>query len=134
MNIMKKVIRSLVLIATFSLAAIQSWAAFAGGTKLTATASAGFTGAGSVSISITIKNMSNQQVASPQTITWSGGVPATWRIASQYIQLDSTITADSGGIQIYTDNKAADASPIASTGICAGLVDTANTQLVLPLA
>ena len=67
-------------------------------------------------------------------------VPAGWVIANDYIQLDTQMTDTGDGIQIYTDNTSADASP-KYTGIIspttqtpAGLIDLSATDQKLPTA
>jgi len=72
-------------------------------------------------------------------LSWSDvSVPGTeWKVANEYIELKNTYTRSNYGIQIYTDNMAADASP-KFTGDAdlvnpAGLVATDATDKVLPL-
>jgi len=74
-------------------------------------------------------------------INWTGvTIPAGYVLAADYIQLDSTITAVTGGIEIYTDNTAADANPhyngviSPTTQTPAGLVDTTTPTTKLPTA
>jgi hypothetical protein len=46
------------------------------------------------------------------SITWSGLTPGYgWKIADRLLVLNSTVTDTNGGIQIYTENTASDASP-----------------------
>lgn len=62
------------------------------------------------SLTATLKNISDNQNASQ--LTWSSVNPGGgWKAADQYIQLDLTYYQPGWGIQIYTDNAAADASP-----------------------
>jgi hypothetical protein len=88
-------------------------------------------------VNITLKNISNNAVAS--TITWNSGAnnnpPPGWALANQYIQVDLDPDAASWGLQIYTDNKAADASPkYTGSSDPAGLVDSTDTTKALPMA
>jgi hypothetical protein len=133
MKMTKKWLGALVLGACSLLSASASWAAFSSVSKSTVNASAVLAGAGSVNMSVALKNVSNNAVAA--SIGWTGvTLPTSWKTAAQYIELVSTITAATGGVQIYTDNKAADASVVATTGICAGLIDNTDTTKTLSLA
>jgi hypothetical protein len=73
------------------------------------------------------------------TITWTGATAGGgWQVADDYLLLNATITISGHGIQTYTDNMAADASP-AFTGdktvtTPAGLIDTTDTTQKLPTA
>lgn len=81
--------------------------------KSTVTASAVLTGTGDVLLSLNLVDIDITSGALGATTTqmhWDGvTLPRQWRIASSAIVIHSTITAGNGGIQIYTDNKAADA-------------------------
>lgn len=91
---------------------------------------------GSLSFTATVKNVSNNAVAT--SVGWSGvttGVTA-WKIADQYIEMTSNVSLSNGSIRIYTDNTNNSANPKYSgpaTG-GAGLVNTTVTSQTLPLA
>lgn len=92
---------------------------------------------------MTLRNIGNNAVASE--LTWSdidlGNT--RWKAADQYLELDVTlfsgdyrndIDAWPYGIQIYTDNTNAAASPrYTGTGDPAGLVDMSTTTRTLPM-
>ena len=128
------------LSAASALAATPSWAVFGSISKATTTASVTFSQTGTVAFSIQPRNVSNNAAAG--SISWTPpALPFTtnsgWLQANQYIELVSTITAGNGGIQIYTNNEAADAAVKHSTsaaGLAAGLVDNTDTTKTLPLA
>ena len=86
---------------------------------------------------VAVKNISDQSSAG--SMTWPAGIPATgWAASNQYIELQLDDPSDlSWGVQIYTTNTSAGASPkytgAASTNP-AGLVDAANPASVIPLA
>jgi hypothetical protein len=102
-------------------------------------AQATLTGAGSVTMAVAVKKVSDNQDVTSGAIDWTGvTLPLRWKVADNYIALTSNITDGSGGIQTYTDNTAADASP-KFTGdkavlTPAGLVDTGDTTKKLPTA
>lgn len=130
----KKWALATVLSVLSTLAAVPSWAAFATVSKATVTASAVLSGAGQVAMSVSVRNISNNAVAA--SVAWTGvTLPTAWKLADQYLLLNSTITAATGGIQIYSNNKAADAAP-AYTGLAnaSGLVDNTDTTKTLPMA
>ena len=101
------------------------------------TASADLSGTQSYDWAAEIRNRSDNAIAG--TVSWTNaltGVTAgsdTWKTADQYILLHTTITYVNWGIQIYTDNKAADASPkyngTASDGFNLVGVSNAETKL-----
>jgi len=126
-----------VLLAMVMLAGLKEYAfaTFGSVSKSTVTASVSFSGAGVVSVSIDLRNLDNSTTG---LMTWntSSITPGStlWQSATAYILLHSTITAATGGIQIYTDNKAGDASPAyTGTGNPAGLVAVEATT-VAPLS
>src|SRR5882724_2415425 len=103
---------------------------------LTATATTGGTPTIAI-ISAVIKNISDN--ATVTTIGWTN-TAAGFQVASQYIDLNTNINTTSGGVQYYTDNTNAAASPTFSglissnTATPAGLVDSADTTQKLPTA
>jgi hypothetical protein len=131
---MRKLIVSLVMFAVVCVSATSVFAAaFASVSKSTVTASISFTGAGIVSVSI---------AGGP--IQWSSVTPGVtgWLAANSPITMTSQITNATGGIQIYTDNMAADANPKYPSSIVgqtvpaanpAGLVTASSTTAVLPM-
>jgi len=99
---------------------------------LTASATTGGTAIVALA-SVTIKNRSDNATAT--TITWTGATPgAGWLVSDQYVDMLSSITTISGGIQYYTDNTNTAATPrytlavTSGTPTPAGLVDTSGTQ------
>jgi hypothetical protein len=114
--------------------------AFTSKSVLTSTASVAVTG-GAATLTIAIKNVANNAAAT--AISWTAAAGQSWTTANQYIQLNTALTIAGAGIQTYTDNLAADASPkytglISSyTQTPAGLVSAVGTSTgtaTLPLA
>src|SRR5258706_4985050 len=103
---------------------------------LTATATTGGTPTIAI-ISAVIKNISDNATAT--TIGWTS-TAAGFQVADQYVDLNTNINTTSGGVQYYTDNTNAAASPKYSgvissvTATPAGLVDAADTTQKLPTA
>ncbi len=136
---MRKTVSLLVSLVLLAVVSTASYAAFTGISRSTYTAAIIFTAIGSVQASFEVRNVSDNAVVltgiswDPATITLGG--TTKWKASSQYIVMHSTITAASGGIQIYTDNKAADAGIYAYTGIstatAAGLVGYSTTTYVM---
>jgi len=137
MNIRKQVV-SLAVLACAALIPVKGFA-FTSVTRSTQTALATFTGAGSASLVVSLNSGSQ--------ITWASPTAGSgWTDSSNYLIVQSTVTAFGGGDQIYTDNVASDASPkwtgtvipTTSTGTAAnnptGLVCSSNTATTLPLA
>ncbi len=102
----------------------------------TVTAAATVTG-GSTAMSIAILNRSNNAPAA--NVSWPTiNAGAGWTLASQYVQITSTLSIAGSGIQTYTNNTLSSASPqysgpVSST-TAAGLVNAANTTETLQLA
>src|SRR5690349_21044703 len=75
----------------------------------TNTAVATVTG-GSVAMTVAIRKVSDN--SSDTQLNWTSiSAGSGWVASSNYIQIDSTLTVQGSGIQTYTDNMAADASP-----------------------
>lgn len=79
----------------------------------------------------------------PDTLSWSASLPAGWVLANQHVQLTIDSDLTSWGVQIYTDNTAATASPRFDTTAVtpglpgsnpAGIVDSVTKTSTLPLA
>src|SRR5690348_8497607 len=84
-------------------------AAFSSQQVNTSTAAAVVTG-GSIAMSISIHKTADNSADSQ--LNWTGVTAGSgWTWASDYIQLDSTLTIAGAGVQTYTDNTATDASP-----------------------
>lgn len=86
------------------------------------------------SVSVALKNRIDNLTTSQ--MTWSGIVPGTtqWACADQYIEITTDYHYPGWGIQIYTDNTNATASPrYTGTGNPVGLVDASTTTQVLPM-
>jgi hypothetical protein len=86
--------------------------------------------------SASLFNRSNNSSAT--TITWStANAGSGWTLADQYLQVAVDPNTTSWGVQIYTNNK--NSSPaytgaVNSTTPAGGLVNTSNTNTVLPMA
>ena len=135
MKEIKKQAASLVIAALAVTMPMASHAAFTAGNKVTNTAIATLAGTGVVTFNPTIRVIASGAVDT--AINWTGvTLPSAFVLASDYIQLDSTITASGGGIQTYTDNV--NGTPKftgdATTETPAGLVDSTDTTKVLPIA
>jgi hypothetical protein len=98
-----------------------------------------FTGAPSGEMTVALKKISNDSVATE--ISWSDVTAAVteWKAADQYIEVTNTYNGTGWGIQIYTDNCAGDANPQfytvnPSSVNPAGLLAIDNKKDVLPLA
>jgi hypothetical protein len=131
---MKYAILSALTLGLSVMAAKEARAAFTVvGTPVSNTASVQLTQAGTVSMTVSLKNMSDNATAT--SIGWSGvTLPTGWKNANQYIQLDTVITANGGGVQILTDNKNSSPAYTGSTTTAAGLVDNSNTTKTLQMA
>jgi len=107
--------------------------------KSTVTAQIAFTAAPSGTMTVALKKISDNSVATE--LSWSGvtlGV-TQWKAADQYIEVANTYNRTGWGIQIYTDNCATGADPQfyivnPSSVNPAGLLATDNKKDVLPLA
>ena len=92
---------------------------------------------GSGTVTLTVKNISDNQSATGGIITWSTVTAGEtgWSIADQYIEVSHNDLPEDWGIQIYTDNENALADPLyTGTANPAGLVKIANTIMALPMA
>lgn len=108
---MKTRIAVLALIAAALGVAVPSWAFQSSGVS-TVTAGAFVGGQKMAAFTLAIRDAADPFGANRSSITWSNvSAGNSWTIADQLIVLNSTVTDDNGGIQIYTDNTAADASP-----------------------
>lgn len=85
------------------------------------------------SLQIDLFNVSNNQSA--DSISWSGVDPGTgWKSADQYMRLQQTYYHSGWGIQIYTDNRATDASPYyTGSDDPAGLVAVSSPSIKIPM-
>jgi len=95
------------------------------------------------SMGITVKKRNNDSVVIGSSLTWTSPTLGKWMAADEYIQVNndyfdyvsSTTAGTLWGIQIYTDNKAANASPkYTGLGDPVGLVNASTTTQTLPLA
>lgn len=91
-----------------------AFADFSSIARTTYTAEITFTSTGTVALEARIYNLNGTEPAQ-QKITWDESDitlgQTEWMRARQYVKLSSTITVIGGGIQVYTDNCAADANP-----------------------
>jgi|GEM_PF-5630538 len=135
----KVVFASTVLLLALSLP-IQ--AAFTSRQTATVSASATTSGTGAISFTLNKRSITNPGVDLPATTALSWGSPAggsNWAISGVLLHLRATVTMAPAGIQIYTDNTNATASPrfedptpTVTTNIDsnpAGLVYVPNTTL-----
>jgi hypothetical protein len=89
---------------------------------------------------VTLRNRSDNTAAT--RLNFNGAAIGSWVVADQYIELELSPDRLSWGVQIYTDNTAADANPrfvptvpVGEPGSNpAGLVDTINPSNRIPLA
>jgi hypothetical protein len=88
---------------------------------------------GTGTLDVTIKNRVGGQTASQ--VEWSNAAPFSgWATANQYLELNFTYFHAGWGIQLYTNNRAAQANPAyTGTGDPAGLVDVSSTTQRLPM-
>ena len=110
---MRKQLAVISIAAAFAAVAAPSWA-FQSVQIATVTAGTTTGGAKVAQFSLAIKDVSDPFGANnPGSIGWSGVDPLStqWKIADQLLVINSTVTDLNGGIKIYTDNTAADASP-----------------------
>jgi len=139
---MKKYVVLLLLLGCAVLMPAKGFA-FTSVSRTTSTAVSVLSGAGLAKMDIILRNLSDNSTTTQ--IYWSGvTLPASYLAANAYVQVNSTLTAAGSGIQIYTDNEAADANPTftlpggVSPGQAgsnpAGLVDTTTTTAVLSMA
>jgi len=146
----KQVLAALVLVAAAIGATTPSWA-FQSVSITTITAQVTTTGAKTANFTLKVRNTSDPFGADqPLLVNWTGIDPTTlgsnkWRIADQLLVINSTVTDANGGIKIYTDNTATDASPkfvdptagnsINQDSMAAGLLKgTSGTTSDVPLA
>src|SRR5438477_7713645 len=139
----QKYVIALAVLALTSLMPRSAFAIFQSFGRSTQTAIVSLLGGGTVQMTITLRNVSDNSTTTQ--IYWTTNtvtLPAGFVDADAYIQLDSTLTASGGGIQIYTDNTASDVPAgerftyVGSTNSVnpAGLVDLTTTTKTLPLA
>lgn len=90
-------------------------------------------------MTVALKKISDNSAATQ--LSWSDVTPAVteWKAADQYIEVTNTYNKTGWGIQIYTDNCAADAVPRfyivnPTTVNPCGLIATDDKKSVLPLA
>lgn len=110
--------------------------AFKSVTIVTESAAATVTG-GSAAMTVAVLNVAGNGAAA--SVAWPAvNAGASWTEASQYLQIVSTLSVAGSGIQTYTNNTLATASPqytgAVSSSTSAGLVNTTLTTQVIPLA
>ena len=136
---MKRYIPAVLILGLAALVPGRAMAAFTSISRSTNTAIAPLTGAGTVAMTVTLRNLSDNSTTTQ--VYWSGvTLPTSFVRSGAYAQIDSTITAAGGAVQLYTDNTAADASPLftyvgsTTSANPVGLVDMTTTTRALPLA
>lgn len=142
----KQVIAALVLVAAAIGAAAPSWA-FQSVQKTTVTAGTFVGGSRIARFTLTIRDTSNPFGTNRSSVTWSNiSSGQGWTMADRLLVLNSTVTDANGGVQIYTENTAADAVPqfvdptpavktnpdSAAAGLLQG--NSGTTSTVLPVA
>ncbi len=144
---MKKKLAVLAFVATAIGAWTPSWA-FQLVQIETVTATAVTGGAKVARFNFVIRDAANVNGPNRPNLGWSGVDPLStqWKMSDQVIVMASTVTDAAGGIQIHTDNTAADASPkfvdptpgnlINPDSNAAGLLQGTSgvTSTVLPMA
>lgn len=121
---MRKILCAMALVG---FAASASFAAFTPVSSSLFVASATITDVGTVAMSATLSSGSQ--------LTWSGISLGTtkWKGADNYIVLNSTVTAATGGIQIYTDNRTHAVQVSTMAAVPGGLVNAAVRTQTIPL-
>lgn len=137
MQVIRRYASGLLMLGLALVLPVVSAHAFVSKDKKVHTAVATLTGAGDVTMTLAIKKVSDD--SADTQINWgSVGLPSNWMLADDYIQMDSVVTATGGGIQTYTDNMNASASPLFTgdkTQITpAGLIDATDTTAKLSMA
>ncbi len=101
-----KILLTLSLGALLVLTGASPSLAFTSQSAVAKTATANLTETPSGSMTVSLEGAAT-------ALSWSGVIVGTtnWRVAEEYIQLDSDFTGTGWGIQIYTDNTAVDADP-----------------------
>jgi hypothetical protein len=93
--------------------AAPSWAVTLGG-SVASTATVTVGGTSTATFTLDLRDTSAPLTdTNPPQITWSGVLAGTtgWKIANQLLLLNATVTDAGGGIEIYTNNTIASASP-----------------------
>ncbi len=88
-------------------------------------------------VSISVRNISDNQPAPNGLITWSNvnAGQTGWKVANQYIEISHESLPQGWGIQFYTDNENASANPkYTGTADPAGLIKAGNTIIATPMA
>jgi hypothetical protein len=132
----QKYMASLVGLGLIMAAPVTSHA-FTSQQVVTETAQATVTG-GSAAMNIALLTVGTNAPAT--AVGWNAPTAGGgWQMASQYLQINSTLTVTGAGIQTYTKNKSSGANPLYTALIstftpgCAGLVAPSGTS-VLPVA
>ena len=88
-------------------------------------------------VTVVVRNVSDNQLAPGGIITWSSiaAGATSWKVANQYIEISHSNLPESWGMQLYTNNKSASAIPkYTGTADPAGLISASNTIMALPVA
>ena len=133
---MKKLLKRLSQIA-LAMTVMGQWTAVQAATisKQTVTARAAVSGTATGGLTLSIRNVSGEGVASPAEVRWSGLSigSAIWKNANQYIQVTNTYTGSNQTLRVYSDNRAADANPrytgAISSSTPGAVVATDNTNI-----
>lgn len=107
------------------MAAVVPSHAFTSKGVVTSTASATI-GGGLAQMSVSIVGGSS--------VTWNATAGSGWTLASQYIQIASTLTIAGSGIQTYTQNSGGLFTGANSSTTAAGLVNLSSATQTIPLA
>jgi hypothetical protein len=142
MKHMREYMAGLAAIGFVMAASAPSHATFASKGKDTLSASAVVGGTATITIT-SYSILTRASNASASSIVWTSTAPtpgAGWLVADDYIQMVTDINTSDGGVQIYTDNTNASASPKFTGSISsytvtpAGLVDNTDTTQKIPTA
>lgn len=114
----------------------SAWAAFSSLETDPNTAYVDLSGTQTYSWTVTVHNVSDDVATS--NLGWSDVTSGEdiWKVSDQYIKIDASVTYTDWGIQIYTDNKDAAASPqyTGTAGSGYNFVGVSNTTSALPFA
>lgn len=134
MKHIKKYMTGLASAGLLMAVAVPSHAVFTHVSSATVVAGALVTGGSAASMSVLVKNIAGGATVS--SVSWptiTVGI-STWTLASQYLEVTSSLQQAGSGIQTYTQNSGGLYTGAASSTTAAGLVNTAMTSETIPLA
>lgn len=136
---MRKLLVAVLAFGLLSAVSTTSYAAYASVGITSVTAQVSFVAAGSIEMNAVLRNLTGETTTQLWWDTGNITLGSTkWRRSDAYVMLHSTITAATGGIEIYTNNRNAAIAAQRYTGGAgtdpAGLVGLSSTTAVLPMA